>query len=127
MGSWKFIIAQSAILTAWIAMNTTTFLGVAHWDPYPFILLNLALSFQAAYTGPFVMISQNRQAAKDRETAENDYATDLRCEKEIQDLHRKLDILLAAIPPERLAALLAETPAPAAPAIEAKPQPAAPG
>ncbi len=59
MGSWKFIIIQSVILLAWIALNITAY--IEHWDPYPFILLNLALSFQAAYAAPFIMMSQNRQ------------------------------------------------------------------
>jgi uncharacterized membrane protein len=60
VGSWKFIIIQSIILTIWVILNIIGF--VAHWDPYPFILLNLALSFQAAYASPIIMMSQNRQA-----------------------------------------------------------------
>lgn len=71
MGSWQFIIAQSSLLLTWIVLNTVAL--IYHWDPYPFILLNLALSFQAAYAAPFIMMSQNRQAAKDRLTAQNDY------------------------------------------------------
>ncbi len=59
MGSWTFIIAQSVALMFWIALNVTAY--VQQWDPYPFILLNLALSFQAAYAAPFIMMSQNRQ------------------------------------------------------------------
>jgi uncharacterized membrane protein len=58
MGSWSFIIVQSVILTVWIILNVIAW--ISHWDPYPFILLNLALSFQAAYAAPFIMISQNR-------------------------------------------------------------------
>ena len=58
MGSWTFIIIQSALLLAWIVLNITAY--VQNWDPYPFILLNLALSFQAAYAAPFIMMSQNR-------------------------------------------------------------------
>ena len=61
MGSWSFIIIQSVLLAIWIALNVTAF--VRQWDPYPFILLNLALSFQAAYAAPVIMMSQNRQAA----------------------------------------------------------------
>ena len=61
MGSWPFIIVQSALLAVWIVLNVVGY--VKHWDPYPFILLNLALSFQAAYAAPFIMMSQNRQAA----------------------------------------------------------------
>src|SRR5262249_48668568 len=64
MGSWTFIIIQSGILFVWIVLNITAF--VQNWDPYPFILLNLALSFQAAYAAPFIMMSQNRQQDIDR-------------------------------------------------------------
>ena len=67
MGSWRFIIIQSSILLMWIGLNVTAY--VNHWDPYPFILLNLALSFQAAYAAPFIMMSQNRQQDIDRREA----------------------------------------------------------
>jgi uncharacterized membrane protein len=76
VGSWPFIITQTTLLAAWIVVNG---LIIGNWvagkpfDPFPFILLNLVLSFQAAYTGPVVMMSQNRQAAKDRDEAEHDY------------------------------------------------------
>lgn len=76
VGSWPFIITQTLLLAAWIVANAfliRDWLGGKPFDPYPFILLNLVLSFQAAYTGPVVMMSQNRQAAKDRDEAENDY------------------------------------------------------
>ncbi len=76
VGSWPFIIVQSLLLAVWIVANAIVIGGwVAGrpFDPYPFILLNLVLSFQAAYTGPVVMMSQNRQAAKDRDEAEHDY------------------------------------------------------
>jgi uncharacterized membrane protein len=59
VGSWPFIIGQSAILGLWVILNITAW--IKHWDPYPFILLNLTLSFQAAYAGPIIMMSQNRQ------------------------------------------------------------------
>ena len=72
IGSWPLIIVQSVILLVWIVMNTIAWRQ--HWDPYPFILLNLFLSFQAAYAAPIIMMSQNRQNAKDREKAEADYA-----------------------------------------------------
>ena len=65
MGSWRFIIIQSAILVVWIILNVTAY--IQQWDPYPFILLNLALSFQAAYAAPFIMMSQNRQQDIDRQ------------------------------------------------------------
>jgi uncharacterized membrane protein len=76
VGSWPFIIIQSSLLAIWIMYNgfvAVRLLQGKPFDPYPFILLNLALSFQAAYTGPIVMMSQNRQAAKDRDMAEHDY------------------------------------------------------
>ena len=91
MGSWRFIIIQSCILLAWIALNITAW--VKHWDPYPFILLNLALSFQAAYAAPFIMMSQNRQQDVDRAEAENDYRINVKAELEIELLHEKLDLL----------------------------------
>jgi uncharacterized membrane protein len=91
MGSWRFIIIQSAVLTVWIALNITAYIN--HWDPYPFILLNLALSFQAAYAAPFIMMSQNRQQDVDRRRAENDYNINVKAELEIEALHAKIDEL----------------------------------
>ncbi|MGH2703546.1 MAG: DUF1003 domain-containing protein [Actinomycetota bacterium] len=80
VGSWPFITTQTTLLGMWIAYNGYVAISLARghpFDPYPFILLNLALSFQAAYTGPIVMMSQNRQAAKDRDMAEHDFAVQL--------------------------------------------------
>ena len=91
MGSWRFIIIQSAVLLFWIVLNVTAF--VQKWDPYPFILLNLALSFQAAYAAPFIMMSQNRQQDIDRKAAENDYQINIKAELEIELLHQKIDEL----------------------------------
>lgn len=91
MGSWRFIIIQSAILLFWIVLNITAW--IAHWDPYPFILLNLALSFQAAYAAPFIMMSQNRQQDIDRLQAKNDYQVNVKAELEIELLHQKLDAI----------------------------------
>jgi uncharacterized membrane protein len=91
MGSWGFIIIQSTILLVWIVLNVTAWIRV--WDPYPFILLNLALSFQAAYAAPFIMMSQNRQQDIDRQAAENDYQINIKAELEIEALHQKLDQL----------------------------------
>jgi len=88
MGSWSFIIIQSVILTIWIILNVVAWIG--HWDPYPFILLNLALSFQAAYAAPFIMISQNRQADRDRHQAEEDFRTNVEAEQRIEELQRRL-------------------------------------
>ena len=91
MGSWAFIIIQSTILTIWIVLNVTAY--VRKWDPYPFILLNLALSFQAAYAAPFIMMSQNRQQDVDRKEAEEDHRVNLKAELEIELLHQKIDAL----------------------------------
>jgi uncharacterized membrane protein len=91
MGSWRFIIIQSTILAAWLVLNVAAW--IRHWDPYPFILLNLALSFQAAYAAPFIMMSQNRQQDVDRQKAEEDYKVNIKAELEIELLHQKLDEL----------------------------------
>ena len=91
MGSWPFIIGQTTILALWIALNITAWIN--HWDPYPFILLNLALSFQAAYAAPFIMMSQNRQQDIDRQQAAEDFRINVKAELEIELLHQKLDEL----------------------------------
>ena len=91
VGSWRFIVVQSILIAFWIGVN---FLAWSeHWDPYPFILLNLLLSFQAAYTAPIIMMSQNRQAAIDRQNAQNDYRVNVKAELEIELLHEKLDLM----------------------------------
>ena len=89
MGSWAFIIIQSIILAFWITLNIVAYIN--HWDPYPFILLNLALSFQAAYAAPIIMMSQNRQAAKDRLMAEQDYEVNLKAEDELKSIMSHLE------------------------------------
>lgn len=91
MGSWPFIIIQSCMLAIWIVLNLVAWFN--HWDPYPFILLNLALSFQAAYAAPFIMMAQNRQQDIDRKEAENDYKVNIKAELEIELLHEKIDKL----------------------------------
>ena len=91
IGSWRFIITQSSLLFVWIILNVTAW--VNHWDPYPFILLNLTLSFQAAYAAPFIMMSQNRQADKDRLAAEIDHQVNAKAELEIGLLLGRLDDL----------------------------------
>src|SRR3984893_17152278 len=91
MGSWRFIIIQSTILLVWIVLNITAY--VHRWDPYPFILLNLALSFQAAYAAPFIMMSQNRQSSKDRLAAEIDHEVNSKAELEVGLLMHRLDDL----------------------------------
>src|SRR5437763_4616729 len=89
MGSWRFIIIQSCILTAWLILNSVAW--IKHWDTYPFILLNLALSFEAAYAAPIIMMSQNRQAAKDRLMAESDYHCNTKGEEEPRNIMEHLD------------------------------------
>ena len=91
MGSWTFIIVQSVILAVWIVLNITAY--ITNWDPYPFILLNLVLSFQAAYAAPVIMMSQNRQQDIDRRAAEEDHRINIKAELEIELLHQKLDQL----------------------------------
>ncbi|MCD8563359.1 MAG: DUF1003 domain-containing protein [Alphaproteobacteria bacterium] len=91
VGSWPFIIIQSCILLLWLAANI--FGWIYRWDPYPFILLNLMLSFQAAYTAPIIMMAQNRQADIDRKKARKDYDVNLKSELEIELLHQKIDLL----------------------------------
>lgn len=91
IGSWRFIIIQSMFLAAWIMLNVIGYVNA--WDPYPFILLNLMLSFQAAYSAPFIMMSQNRQEARDRQRAELDLLTDLKAETLIEELHGNLEDL----------------------------------
>ena len=89
MGSWSFIIVQSIILAFWITLNAIAW--IEHWDPYPFILLNLALSFQAAYAAPIIMMSQNRQADKDRIAAEHDYQINIKAEEEVKAIMHHLE------------------------------------
>jgi len=91
VGSWRFIIIQSVLLVIWMVLNVTAW--VQEWDPYPFILLNLALSFQAAYTAPIIMMSQNRQSEIDRQAAQHDYDVNIKAELEIELLHQKVDML----------------------------------
>ncbi len=81
----------AATMGSWIALNVVGF--VKHWDPYPFILLNLALSFQAAYAAPFIMMSQNRQAIVDRQEAHHDYTVNTKAELEVELLQEKISAL----------------------------------
>ena len=93
-GSWSFIFGFFVVMTAWVAMNVVL-LRPVHlvFDPYPFIFLNLILSMVAAIQAPVIMMSQNRQAKKDRAAAEHDYSVNLRAELEIMSLHDKIDAL----------------------------------
>ena len=93
-GSWSFIVGFSLFLIAWAILNTIV-LAARAFDPFPFIFLNLMLSMLAALQAPIIMMSQNRQAAKDRLEARLDYETNLRSEAEIASLHDKIDLLLA--------------------------------
>ena len=91
-GSWTFIIAFFVVLVGWMLLNTDI---LAEWglafDPYPYIFLNLMLSMLAAIQAPIIMMSQNRQAAKDRVAASLDYEVNLRAELEILRIHQKID------------------------------------
>ncbi|MDP1586228.1 MAG: DUF1003 domain-containing protein [Prosthecobacter sp.] len=92
-GSWTFIISFCLVLVLWIVINAGVLLS-RPFDPYPFILLNLMLSFLASLQAPVIMMSQNRQEARDRQHAEGDYKVNLKAELEIRHLHEKMDYLL---------------------------------
>jgi uncharacterized membrane protein len=89
MGSWRFIIIQTLIVAAWMILNVVAF--VHHWDVYPYILLNLLFSTQAAYAAPIIMMAQNRQSERDRAQANSDYRTNVAAKKEIEQLMERLD------------------------------------
>jgi uncharacterized membrane protein len=101
-GSWGFIIGFSVFMVAWAILNTMVLARHA-FDPFPFIFLNLMLSMLAALQAPIIMMSQNRQAAKDRLEMRLDYETNLRSEAEIASLHEKIDLLLAMAGDEAIA------------------------
>ncbi len=94
-GSWKFILSFMFLMLVWITLNM--FLGTRAFDPFPFILLNLALSTLAGLQAPVILMAQNRQSTKDRAVADNDYQVNLKNELEIADLHRKMDALTEAL------------------------------
>ena len=91
MGSWRFIIIQTIIVAIWMGLNVIGL--VYHWDEYPFILLNLLFSTQAAYAAPIIMMAQNRQNERDRMHAEADYQTNIDAKLEIEALAIKLNKL----------------------------------
>jgi uncharacterized membrane protein len=103
MGSWTFIVIQTIIVCFWMVLNVIAYLS--HWDPYPFILLNLLFSTQAAYAAPIIMMSQNRQNERDRHQALADYETNLKAKAEIEELQlhlsriedQKLDKIIALL------------------------------
>lgn len=89
VGSWRFIIIQSVLLMFWVLLNISGW--VFKWDPYPFILMNLVLSTQAAFTAPIIMMSQNRQAERDRLESHMDFEIDRQAEEEIRAIKEQLE------------------------------------
>lgn len=89
MGSWRFIIIQTVLILVWVGVNLIAYLLL--WDPYPFILLNLLFSIQSAYAAPIIMMAQNRQSARDRIQAYDDYKTNLEAKREIEELQTGLN------------------------------------
>jgi uncharacterized membrane protein len=89
-GSWPFILVFCAVMVLWVVVNTWV-LAENIFDPYPYILLNLVLSMLAALQAPIIIMSQNRQAAKDRVQADFDYRINLKAELEVAHLHKKID------------------------------------
>ncbi len=89
MGSWRFIIWQTVIVCMWMIANVVGF--IYHWDVYPYILLNLVFSTQAAYAAPIIMMAQNRQSDRDRAQADADFKTNREAKKEIEELLSKLN------------------------------------
>jgi len=88
MGSWRFIILQSILVALWVVLNFIAWFS--HWDPYPFILLNLLFSTQAAYAAPVIMMAQNRQNERDRVQAAEDFRTNVEAKQEIEELQKAL-------------------------------------
>lgn len=88
VGSWKFVVVQSLIIFFWVIINILWL--VYQWDPYPFVLLNLFLNFQAAYMAPIIMMSQNRMEEKDRIRSIKDYETNIKAEKEIEKIQKEI-------------------------------------
>lgn len=98
VGSWWFIGAQSMALMGWVYFNAQ---GVIHFDPYPFILLNLVLSLQAAYTAPMILMAANRQNEKDRRVLYDDYRLERELKERIDSIESKVDLLLNSLPKDR--------------------------
>lgn len=92
MGSWPFLVLQTALVAVWIGINVVAWFK--HFDPYPFILLNLAFSTQAAYAAPLILMAGNVAAAKDRELWDNDYATNQKAYEKIEELERQIQLLV---------------------------------
>ncbi len=104
MGSWTFLVIQTILVTAWIALNIVAW--IKHFDPYPFILLNLAFSTQAAYAAPLILMAGNVAAAKDRELWDNDYATNQKAYEKIESMEVQIKLLVESN--NQLLKLLAE-------------------
>lgn len=92
MGSWRFIIWQTVIVALWMILNVVL-IATNRWDPYPFILLNLVFSTQAAYAAPIIMMAQNRQSQRDRAQADADYMTNCEAKEEIEELQKRLNAI----------------------------------
>jgi uncharacterized membrane protein len=90
IGSWQFIIIQSAVFVVWVVVNTLWLFSAYQFDPYPFILFNLFMSAEAAYSSPLILMSQNRQAERDRQQAQHDYDTNIAAKEEIETILREL-------------------------------------
>lgn len=91
IGSWRFILVYFALLMVWMGVNTVAW--IRHWDPYPFIFLNLILSFQGAFAAPIILMSQNRQEERDRLAERYDHAINLRAEREVAALQTRMEEL----------------------------------
>ena len=92
MGSWRFIIWQTIIVALWMILNVIL-IRAHQWDSYPFILLNLVFSTQAAYAAPIIMMAQNRQNDRDRAQADADYKTNCEAKEEIEELQKRLNAI----------------------------------
>jgi uncharacterized membrane protein len=91
IGSWRFILVYFGLLIMWIGVNTIAWMR--HWDPYPFIFLNLVLSFQGAFAAPVILMSQNRQEKKDRVAEACDHAVNLQAERSVESLQMQIEEL----------------------------------
>lgn len=91
IGSWRFIGVYLAVLLVWMGINTIAW--VSHWDPYPFIFLNLVLSFQGAFAAPIILMSQNRQEERDRLESQRDHAINKQAEREVAELQARLEAI----------------------------------
>lgn len=100
MGSWTFIIVQTILVVSWMVINAIAW--AFHWDPYPFILLNLLFSTQAAYAAPIIMMAQNRQNDRDRIQAMEDFKTNVDAKKEIE----QMQMAIARIENEKLGEII---------------------